>query len=86
MPGHERLRFTRQGQPLNLRGWLLTHPILHDTAIVAGIEAVVEGTAQAWAWIISGKLQADIERMPLKEVERAWKRTDARGGRTILAL
>lgn len=47
-------------------------------------EAVAEGTSQAWKWITAGKLHAEIERVPLKEVERAWKRTDLHGTRIVI--
>jgi len=52
----------------------------------AGItpEAVAEGTQQVWEWIKAGKLQADIEQMPLKEIENAWKRTDVQGKRIVI--
>lgn len=47
-------------------------------------EAVAEGTSQVWDWIQAGRLSADIERTPLKAVERAWKRNDARGRRIVI--
>lgn len=47
-------------------------------------EAVGEGTQLVWDWIKTGKLSADLEQMPLKEVERAWKRTDIHGKRIVL--
>jgi NADPH2:quinone reductase len=47
-------------------------------------EAVVEGTSQVWEWIRAGTLQAEIEAVPLKEVERAWKRTDISGRRIVI--
>ena len=47
-------------------------------------ESIAEGTQQVWEWIKASKLQADIERVPLKEVERAWKRTDIRGKRIVI--
>jgi NADPH:quinone reductase-like Zn-dependent oxidoreductase len=34
-------------------------------------EAVGEGTTQVWEWITAGNLQAEIEIVPLKDVERA---------------
>ena len=46
-------------------------------------EAVGEGTSQVWEWIKTGQLRADIERVPLKDVERAWKRTDMHGARIV---
>lgn len=47
-------------------------------------EAVGEGTSQVWDWIKDGKLKAAIERVPLKDVERAWKRTDVQGKRIVI--
>lgn len=47
-------------------------------------EAVAQGTSQVWEWIAAGKLKADIEQVPLKEVERAWKRTDLHGARIVI--
>ena len=52
----------------------------------AGItpEAVAEGTRQVWEWIQAGQLQADIEQVPLKDVESAWQRTDIHGKRLVI--
>jgi NADPH:quinone reductase-like Zn-dependent oxidoreductase len=47
-------------------------------------EAIGEGTQQVWEWIKAGKLQADVERVPLKNVESAWKRTDVQGKRIVI--
>jgi NADPH:quinone reductase-like Zn-dependent oxidoreductase len=47
-------------------------------------EAIGEGTAQAWEWIKAGTLQAEIEAVPLKGVERAWGRADLHGKRIVL--
>lgn len=52
----------------------------------AGItpEAMGEGTALVWEWIKAGKLQMDIERIPLKDIETAWQRSDFRGKRMVI--
>lgn len=52
----------------------------------AGItpEAMAEGTAQVWEWIKTNKLQMEIERVPLSEIESAWQRTDFRGKRMVV--
>lgn len=47
-------------------------------------EVVAEGASQVWEWIKMGKLSADIEQVPLKEVERAWERTDIQGKRIVI--
>ena len=47
-------------------------------------EAIAEGTTQVWEWIKAGKLQAEIEVVPLKDVERAWGRADLHGKRIVL--
>lgn len=47
-------------------------------------DAVAEGANQVWEWIKTGKLRAEIEQVPLKEFERAWKRTDLRGARLVI--
>lgn len=47
-------------------------------------EAVAAGTQQVWEWIKAGKLQADIEQVPLRDVESVWKRTDVHGKRFVL--
>lgn len=38
-------------------------------------EAMGEGTQQVWEWLQAGKLRADIECVPLKDIEAAWGRT-----------
>jgi len=47
-------------------------------------EAIAEGTQQVWEWIRAGKLLADIEQVPLRDVESAWKRTDIHGKRIVI--
>ncbi len=47
-------------------------------------EAVAEGTQQVWEWIKAGKLQAEIEQVPLRDVEGAWKRADVHGKRVVI--
>jgi len=47
-------------------------------------EALAEGTSMVWGWIKEGMLKAAIERVPFKDVERAWKRTDVQGRRIVI--
>jgi NADPH:quinone reductase-like Zn-dependent oxidoreductase len=47
-------------------------------------DAIAEGTNQVWDWIKEGQLRFDIERVPLKEVESAWQRTDLDGKRIVI--
>ena len=49
-------------------------------------EAVGEAIAQVWDWMKAGKLSAAIERVPLPNVARAWKRTDLHGKRVVLTI
>jgi hypothetical protein len=37
-----------------------------------------------WEWIKAGKLQADIEQVPLKDVESVWKSTGVSSKRTVV--
>ena len=46
-------------------------------------EALGEGTAQVWDWIRAGKLHAEVEPVPLKDIERTWKRSDLHGKRLV---
>jgi NADPH2:quinone reductase len=52
----------------------------------AGItpEGIGEGTSQVWDWIKAGKVRAELEVVPLKDVERAWSRADLHGKRIVL--
>jgi NADPH2:quinone reductase len=47
-------------------------------------EAIAEGTAQVWDWIKVGKVRAELEAVPLKDVERAWGRASLHGKRIVL--
>lgn len=47
-------------------------------------EAIAEGTGLVWEWIQAGKLQSDIEQVPLKEVASAWQRADLHGKRIVI--
>ncbi len=47
-------------------------------------EAIGEGAQQVWEWIQAGKLQAEIERVPLQDIESAWQRADVQGKRIAI--
>lgn len=47
-------------------------------------ETIAEGTTIVWDWIKEGKLHMNIERVPLREVESAWLRTDVHGKRLVI--
>lgn len=47
-------------------------------------EAAAEGSQQVWDWIRAGKLRADVEEVPLRDVEAAWKRADLHGRRLVI--
>lgn len=74
------------GSRLSLPADALRTSGLEVTGAGAGLtpEAFAEGTNQVWEWITSGKLTADVQPMPLKEVERAWKLTDVHGKRIVI--
>lgn len=43
-----------------------------------------EGTNQVWELIKANKLHMDIERVPLKDIESVWQRTDFQGKRIVV--
>ncbi len=47
-------------------------------------EAIGEGVKQVYDWIRAGKLQMEIEQVPLQDIESAWKRTDFQGKRIVI--
>ncbi len=47
-------------------------------------EGVVEATAQVWRWIQEGELRAEVECVALRDIERAWHRTDLHGRRQVV--
>jgi len=47
-------------------------------------EVLPESTAQVWDFIKEGKLQMDIERVPLKDIERIWENANLHGKRTVI--
>jgi len=49
-------------------------------------EAAGEATGQVWEWLKADKLYMDIERVPLKDIEKTWKRTDFEGKRIVIVL
>ncbi len=46
-------------------------------------EAIGEGSQQVWDWIKAGKLHAEVEAVPLKDIESAWTR-DLHGKRLVV--
>ncbi|HSZ34788.1 MAG TPA: hypothetical protein VK772_15835, partial [Puia sp.] len=47
-------------------------------------EEISAGTSQVWEWIKEKKLQMDIEKVPLAEIEKAWSRNDLNGKRLVI--
>lgn len=47
-------------------------------------ERVAEAMAQVWGWIQEGKLQAEVERVALRDIEHAWHRRDLHGRRQVV--
>ncbi|QBD81111.1 zinc-binding alcohol dehydrogenase family protein [Ktedonosporobacter rubrisoli] len=47
-------------------------------------EVLAEGTQQVWEWIKAGKLRAEIEQVPLCDIESAWQRSDVHGKRIVI--
>ena len=47
-------------------------------------ETMAEGTAVMWELLKAGKLHLDIIRIPLKDIESAWTRTDLHGKRIVI--
>lgn len=47
-------------------------------------EAMNEATHQVWAWWRAGQLRMDIEVVPLRDIERVWRRTDFQGKRIVI--
>ena len=59
---------------------------LEITGASAGLtpETIGEGTNMVWDWLRAGKLQLDIIRIPLSDIESAWQRTDLHGKRIVI--
>jgi NADPH2:quinone reductase len=47
-------------------------------------EVIGEATGQVWDWLKANKLHMDIERVPLKDIEKIWKRIDFEGKRIVV--
>ena len=47
-------------------------------------ESIGEATNQVWDLLRADKLHMDIERVPLKDIEKIWKRTDFEGKRIVV--
>lgn len=47
-------------------------------------EGIAESASHVWEWITAGQLRAAIERVPLKEVARAWGRTNVHGTKLVI--
>jgi len=47
-------------------------------------EEISAGSNQVWEWIKENKLQMDIEKVPLSDIEKAWLRNDLEGKRLVI--
>jgi NADPH:quinone reductase-like Zn-dependent oxidoreductase len=57
--------------------------VLSCMGIVAP-EEISAGSNQVWEWIKDEKLQMDIEKVPLADIEKAWQRNDLAGKRLVI--
>ncbi|MGB8214880.1 MAG: zinc-binding alcohol dehydrogenase family protein [Anaerolineales bacterium] len=59
---------------------------LEITGAGAGLspEAIAEGTALAWKFILEKKISMDIEQVALKDIQEIWQRTDFQGRRMVV--
>jgi NADPH:quinone reductase-like Zn-dependent oxidoreductase len=71
-------------------GSLITGEMLRTSGLVlSGLghvtkEEISAGTNQVWEWIKEEKLQMDIEKVPLAEIEKAWLRNNLEGKRLVI--
>src|SRR5690625_184392 len=74
------------GETISLPASSLRNSGLEIIGASAGMtpEAMNESTNQVWEWIKDNKLSMDIEKVPLKDIESAWKRTDFKGKRIVI--
>jgi NADPH:quinone reductase-like Zn-dependent oxidoreductase len=74
------------GTAISLSGDMLRTSGLEIYGAAAGLtpEGMGEGANQVWDWLKDGKLKMDIERVPLKDIESAWQRTDFQGKRMVV--
>ncbi|MFT8318226.1 MAG: zinc-binding alcohol dehydrogenase family protein [Sporolactobacillus sp.] len=49
-------------------------------------QSMQEGTEQVWEWIRDDKLQMDIDRVPLKDIEKVWQQKDLSGKRVVIVI
>jgi NADPH:quinone reductase-like Zn-dependent oxidoreductase len=73
------------GPAISLTGDALRTSGLEICGAGAGLtpEAIREGTTMVWDLIRAGKLHADVEAVPLKDIEAAWQR-DLHGQRLVI--
>jgi NADPH:quinone reductase-like Zn-dependent oxidoreductase len=74
------------GTAISLSGDMLRTSGLEIYGAAAGLtpESMGEGANQVWDWLKDGKLNMDIERVPLKDIESAWQRMDFQGKRMVI--
>ncbi|MBU5467972.1 zinc-binding alcohol dehydrogenase family protein [Virgibacillus sp. MSJ-26] len=74
------------GETISLPASSLRNSGLEIIGASAGMtpEAINESTNQVWEWLRENKLKMDIEKVPLKDIESTWKRTDFQGKRIVI--
>ena len=74
------------GETISLPANSLRNTGLEIIGASAGMtpEAMNESTNQVWEWIKENKLRMDIEKVPLKDIESTWNRTDFQGKRIVI--
>jgi NADPH2:quinone reductase len=76
----------KAGDTISLSADALRTTGLQISGAASGItpEAMGEATNQVWDLLRADKLHMDIERVPLKDIEKTWKRTDFEGKRIVI--
>lgn len=76
----------KAGHTIQLSGDSLRTSGLEIYGAAAGLTpaAMAEGAQQVYDLILAGQLHMEIERVPLREIEQAWQRTDFQGKRLVV--
>jgi hypothetical protein len=62
---------------------LLKYCVLYGVGKISP-ESLSEAMQRTWGWIKQNKFYIDIEKVPLADIEKAWKRNDLAGTRIVI--
>jgi NADPH2:quinone reductase len=85
----KRIRYISIGAKAGAGAYITGEMLRTSGLVLSGMgkvtpDEIAAGSSQIWEWVKESKLQMDIEKVPLADIEKAWLRNDLAGKRLVI--